>query len=86
MTHDYKRYGTTALFAALEVATGKVIGQCMSRHRHQEWLKFLRRIDRQTPKHLAVHLTADNYATTSTLTRLSQIAGETCPDGRFSAG
>jgi hypothetical protein len=44
MTHDYKRYGTTTLFAALEVATGKVIGQCMSRHRHQEWLKFLRRI------------------------------------------
>jgi transposase len=62
MTHDYKRYGTTTLFAALEVATGKVIGQCMSRHRHQEWLKFLRRIDRQTPKH-AVHLITDNYAT-----------------------
>jgi transposase len=63
MTHDYKRCGTTTLFAALEVATGKVIGQCMSRHRHQEWLKFLRRIDRETPKHLAVHLIADNYAT-----------------------
>jgi hypothetical protein len=63
MTHDYKRYGTTAPFAAREVATGKVIGQCMSRHRHQEWLKFLRRIDRQTPKHLAGHLIADNYAT-----------------------
>jgi transposase len=63
MTHDYKRHGTTTLFAALEVATGKVIGQCMSRHRHQEWLKFLRRIDRETPKHLAVHLIADNYAT-----------------------
>jgi transposase len=63
MTHDYKRHGTTTLFAALEVATGKVIGQCMSRHRHQEWLKFLRRIDRETPKHLAVRLIADNYAT-----------------------
>jgi transposase len=63
MTHDYKRHGTTTLFAALEVATGKVIGQCMSRHRHQEWLKFLRRIDRETPKHLAVHLIADNHAT-----------------------
>ena len=62
MTRHYKRYGTTTLFAALEVATGKVIGQCMSRHRHQEWLKFLRRIDRETPKHLAVHLIADNYA------------------------
>jgi transposase len=63
MTHDYKRHGTTTLFAALEVATGKVIGQCMKRHRHQEWLKFLRRIDAETPKHLDVHLIADNYAT-----------------------
>ena len=63
MTHDYKRHGTTTLFAALDVATGKVIGQCMPRHRHQEWLKFLRRIDAETPKHLDVHLIADNYAT-----------------------
>src|SRR6476661_4214451 len=63
MTHDYKRHGTTTLFAALDVATGKVIGQCMPRHRHQEWLKFLRRIDHETPKHLDVHLIADNYAT-----------------------
>jgi len=63
MTHDYKRHGTTTLFAALDVATGKVIGQCMRRHRHQEWLKFLRRIERETPKQLDVHLIADNYAT-----------------------
>jgi transposase len=63
MTHDYKRHGTTTLFAALDIATGKVIGQCMPRHRHQEWLKFLRRIDAETPKILAVHLIADNYAT-----------------------
>ncbi|MGH8162927.1 MAG: IS630 family transposase [Rhodanobacteraceae bacterium] len=63
MTHDYKRHGTTTLFAALDVATGRVIGQCMPRHRHQEWLKFLRRIDAETPKHLDVHLIADNYAT-----------------------
>jgi transposase len=63
MTHDYKRHGTTTLFAALEVATGRVIGECMPRHRHQEWLKFLRRIDASTPKHLDVHLIADNYAT-----------------------
>jgi transposase len=62
-THDYKRHGTTTLFAALDVATGKVIGQCMQRHRHQEWLKFLRAIDRATPKALALHLIADNYAT-----------------------
>ena len=63
MTHDYKRHGTTTLFAALDVATGKVIGQCMKRHRHQEWLKFLRRIDAETPKQLDMHLIADNYAT-----------------------
>jgi len=61
-THDYKRHGTTTLFAALNVATGKVIGQCMPRHRHQEWLKFLRAIDQATPKGLDLHLIADNYA------------------------
>jgi transposase len=63
MTHDYKRNGVTTLFAALDVATGKVIGQCMKRHRHQEWLQFLRTIDRSTPKKLDLHLIADNYAT-----------------------
>lgn len=63
MTHDYKRNGTTTLFAALDVATGKVIGQCMPRHRHQEFLRFLRAIDRNTPKPLDLHLVVDNYAT-----------------------
>ncbi|MEX2534500.1 MAG: IS630 family transposase [Trueperaceae bacterium] len=63
MTHDYKRNGTTTLFAALNVATGTVIGQCLPRHRHEEFLKFLRTIDRQVPKGLAVHLILDNYAT-----------------------
>ncbi len=63
MTHDYKRHGTTTLFAALDVATGRVIGTCMKRHRHQEFLRFLRQIDRATPKHLDLHLIADNYAT-----------------------
>jgi transposase/AraC-like DNA-binding protein len=63
MTHDYKRHGTTTLFAALNVATGQVIGQCMKRHRHQEWLRFLRAIERNTSKALSVHLIADNYAT-----------------------
>jgi transposase len=63
MTHDYKRNGTTTLFAALDVLTGKVIGQCLPRHRHEEFLKFLRTIDRETPKGLAVHLICDNYAT-----------------------
>jgi transposase len=63
LTHDYKRNGTTTLFAALNVLTGMVIGQCLPRHRHEEFLKFLRTIDRQVPKGLAVHLILDNYAT-----------------------
>ncbi|MCJ7544468.1 MAG: IS630 family transposase [Phycisphaerae bacterium] len=62
MTHDYKRNGTT-LFAALNVAEGKVIGTCMSRHRHQEWIRFLNLIDQQTPAELDLHLIADNYNT-----------------------
>jgi len=63
MTHDYKRNGTTTLFAALNVLDGQVIGQCQQRHTHAEWLKFLRKIDRQTPKDKTLHLIADNYAT-----------------------
>lgn len=63
MTHDYKRNGTTTLFAALNVAEGKLIGTCMPRHRHQEWIKFLRQIDEQTPAELDLHLIADNYST-----------------------
>ena len=63
MTHDYKRNGTTTLFAALDVLTGKVIGQCLPRHRHEEFLRFLRKIEREVPKGLQVHLICDNYAT-----------------------
>jgi transposase len=63
MTHDYKRNGTTTLFAALNVLDGEVIGECRQRHTHVEWLKFLRRIDRETPKEKMLHLVADNYAT-----------------------
>ncbi len=63
MTHDYKRNGTTTLFAALELAEGKLIGTCMQRHRHQEWLKFLKLIDAETPADLDLHLIADNYHT-----------------------
>jgi len=63
MTHDYKRHGTTTLFAALNVLDGTVIGTCMEKHRHQEWLKFLRLIDRQVPAKREVHLIVDNYAT-----------------------
>ena len=63
MTHDYKRNGTTTLFAALDVLTGKVIGRCLPRHRHTEFLKFLRTIDREVPKGLQIHLILDNYCT-----------------------
>jgi transposase len=63
MTHDYKRHGTTTLFTALNTLDGTVIGTCMPQHRHQEWIKFLRLIDRETPKDKAIHLIADNYAT-----------------------
>jgi transposase len=63
MTHDYQRHGTTTLFAALNVAEGKLIGACMPQHRHQEWIKFLKQIDEQTPAELDLHLIADNYAT-----------------------
>lgn len=63
MTHDYKRNGTTTLFAALELAEGKLIGTCMPRHRHQEWIKFLKLIDEQTPAGLDLHLIVDNYNT-----------------------
>jgi transposase len=63
MTHDYKRNGTTTLFAALNILDGKVIGQCLSRHRHQEFLRFLRTIDRHTDKGLDLHLIVDNYGT-----------------------
>jgi len=63
MTHDYKRNGTTTLFAALNTLDGTVISTCMERHRHTEWLKFLRLIDKQTPPELEIHLIADNYAT-----------------------
>src|SRR3984957_1032415 len=63
MTHDYKRHGTTTLFAALNVADGTLIGQCQDRHRHQEWLKFLQQIDAETPPDRELHLILDNYAT-----------------------
>jgi transposase len=63
MTHDYKRNGTTTLFAALNVLDGHVIGQCQPHHTHVEWLKFLKKIDRETSKNKTLHLIADNYAT-----------------------
>ena len=63
MTHDYKRNGTTTLFAALEMLQGKVIGQCYQRHRHQEFLKFLRTLDNEFPGQVPLHLVMDNYGT-----------------------
>jgi len=63
MTHDYKRNGTTTLFAAIELAEGRLIGTCMPRHRHQEWIKFLRLIHKETPAELDLHLIVDNYST-----------------------
>ena len=63
MTHDYKRNGTATLFAALNTLDGTVISMCDDRHRHQEWLRFLKVIDQVTPKGQEIHLIADNYAT-----------------------
>jgi transposase len=66
MTHDYKRHGTTTLFAALDVLDGKVVGECYKRHRHQEFLRFLRRVDREFPGDIALHVVMDNYGTHGT--------------------
>jgi len=63
MIHDYKRNGTTTLFAALSVLDGTLITQCQDRHRHQEWIKFLNTIDRETVPEMDLHLIVDNYAT-----------------------
>jgi transposase len=63
MTHDYKRHGTTTLFAALDVLSGTVIGQCLPRHTNNEFVHFLRKVDKQVPKGVAVHVILDNYGT-----------------------
>jgi len=63
MTHDYKRHGTTTLFAALDIATGKVVHDCLSRHRHQEFLRFMRKVERSVEPDLDIHVIVDNYAT-----------------------
>ena len=63
MPHDYKRNGTTCLFAALNALEGKTAGQCYARHRHQEFLKFLRKLDREFPKDMPLRLIVDNYGT-----------------------
>lgn len=65
MTHDYKRHGTTTLFAALNILDGRVIGDCMPKHRHQEFLRFLRRLDQEFPTEAPLHLIVDNYGTHS---------------------
>ena len=63
MTHDYKRHGTTTLFAALNILDGTVIGRNMQRHRHQEFIRFLNTIEAQVPARKAIHAIVDNYAT-----------------------
>ena len=63
VTHDYLRHGTTTLFAALDIATGQVLTRCKARHRHQEYLSFLKHIDANVPAKLDIHLVVDNYAT-----------------------
>ena len=63
MTHDYKRYGTTSLFAALDLATGKVVGKTYRKHRHREVLRFLRGVEKTVPKDQEIHIVLDNYAT-----------------------
>jgi putative transposase len=63
VTHDYVRHGTTTLFAALDIATGQVLARCKARHRHQEYLSFLKHIDANVPAKLDIHLVVDNYAT-----------------------
>ena len=63
MTHDYKRHGTTTLFAALNVATGEVLGKTYRKHRHQEVLRFLREVDKSVPKEQEIHIVLDNYST-----------------------
>ena len=65
-THDYVRHGTTWLFAALDIATGRIIGQCHRRHRHQEFLRFLNCVEKQVPRAMEIHLVLDNYATHKT--------------------
>jgi len=63
MTHDYKRHGTTTLFAALDILDGKVLGQCTRRHRHQDFIRFLNALEARIPRRKAVHVVLDNYAT-----------------------
>jgi hypothetical protein len=63
MTHDYKRHGTTTLFAALSVLDGAVIGRCMQRHRHLEFIRFLNAVEREVPAGKPIHVVLDNYAT-----------------------
>ena len=88
-THDYKRHGTTSLFAALDVATGRVIGKCYRRHRAGEFLDFLKEIDRRVPEGLDVHIVMDNYATHKTapvkawLARRAALACSLYADLRF---
>jgi transposase len=84
-THDYVRHGTTSLFAALDIATGTVIGQTQRQHRHQEFLRFLKTIDKATPAQMDLHLILDNHATTRprrSISGWSNTPGSTCTSPR----
>jgi hypothetical protein len=76
MTHDYKRHGTTTLFAALNILEGKIIGRCMQRHRHQEFIRFLNTIEADIPAGKMIHVVLDNYATHKHAKRCYGASGE----------
>ena len=80
MTHDYKRHGTTTLFAALNILDGAVIGRCMQKHRHQEFIRFLNAIERDVPAGKLIHAVLDNYATPQA-PKGQGLAGATSPLG-----
>ena len=86
MTHDYKRNGTTTLFAALDVKTGEVIGECLPRHRAKEFIRFLKKINRAVAKHLDVHAICDNYKTHKTKEVQAWLAKRRCASDRTPAG
>ena len=81
VTHDYRRHGTTTLFAALDTAKGTVITQCRRRHRHQEYLNFLRQIEKNVPPDLNVHIIADNYASPQASAGEEVVCGPTALSG-----
>ena len=85
MTHDYKRHGTTTLFAALNILDGTVIGRCTRRHRHQEFIRFLNTVERAVPAGKVIHAIADNYAAHKTVQRPQKAGRSSAQDVPFHA-